>query len=60
MHGHKEKLGLEVHWAELDIQCHYARLPPLDRAHILGLLDDFERVIESGTNPNENTSFNRS
>jgi len=27
------------------------RLPSLDRAHILALLDNFEAVFESGTNP---------
>ncbi len=42
---------LEAHRADLEAQAANLRLPPLDRAHILSLLDNFDSVFESGTNP---------
>jgi hypothetical protein len=48
----KEQLQqLEAQRAELEAQRRNLRLPELDRAHILALLDDFEAVFDSATNP---------
>ncbi len=42
---------LEATRTDLEAQAANLRLPPLDRAHILSLLDNFEDVFASGTNP---------
>ncbi len=42
---------LEATRGDLEAQAVNLRLPALDRAHILALLDNFEEVFESGTNP---------
>ena len=34
-----------------DLEAVNLRLPELDRAHIVALLDNFEEVFASGTNP---------
>jgi site-specific DNA recombinase len=48
----KEQLQqLEARRADLEVQRRNLRLPELDRAHILALLDDFEAVFDSATNP---------
>lgn len=48
----RDQLGqLEAHRADLAAQATNRRLPPLDRGHILDLLDNFEEVFDSGTNP---------
>ena len=50
--GLKDQLQqIDAHRRDLEAQAANLRLPELDRAHILALLDDFEKVFESGTNP---------
>jgi site-specific DNA recombinase len=46
----EQLLQIETHRGDLEAQAANLRLPALDRAHILALLDDFETVFDSGTN----------